>query len=166
MFIFNKNKRLALILHRPSCIIFPCNGLCSLQGRFIRRKNKLKKNKKMQVKTGDVVRVHYTGTLLDGTQFDSSVGRNPLEFTVGAGQMIAGFDAGVLGMAVGEKKTLQIDPANAYGVSNPEAIIEFPKENVPAEMQLEIGMQLNLQNQYGQPVPVVVLEVKDDVTFP
>lgn len=117
----------------------------------------------MQVKKGDVVRVHYTGTLLDGTQFDSSVGRNPLEFTVGAGQMIAGFDAGVLGMTVGEKKTLQIDPENAYGPSNPEAIIEFPKENVPAEMQLEVGMQLNLQNQYGQPVPVVVLEVKDDV---
>jgi peptidylprolyl isomerase len=117
----------------------------------------------MQVKKGDVVRVHYTGTLLDGTQFDSSVGRNPLEFTVGAGQMIAGFDAGVLGMTVGEKKTLQIDPENAYGPSNPEAIIEFPKENVPAEMQLEAGMQLNLQNQYGQPVPVVVLEVKDDV---
>jgi peptidylprolyl isomerase len=117
----------------------------------------------MQVKKGDVVRVHYTGTLLDGTQFDSSVGRNPLEFTVGAGQMIAGFDAGVLGMAIGEKKTLQIDPENAYGLSNPEAIIEFPKSNVPAEMQLEIGMQLNLQNEYGQPVPVVVLEVKDDV---
>lgn len=117
----------------------------------------------MQVKKGDLVRVHYTGTLLDGTQFDSSVGRNPLEFTVGAGQMIAGFDAGVLGMVVGEKKTLQIDPENAYGHSNPEAIIEFPKENVPAEMQLEPGMQLNLQNQYGQPVPVVVLEVKDDV---
>ncbi len=117
----------------------------------------------MQVKKGDVVRVHYTGTLLDGTQFDSSVGRNPLEFTVGAGQMIAGFDAGVLGMAIGEKKTLQIDPENAYGLSNPEAIIEFPKSNVPAEMQLEVGMQLNLQNEYGQPVPVVVLEVKDDL---
>ena len=116
-----------------------------------------------QVKKGDVVRVHYTGTLLDGTQFDSSVGRKPLEFTVGAGQMIAGFDAGVLGMAIGEKKTLQIDPENAYGLSNPEAIIEFPKDNVPAEMQLEVGMQLNLQNEYGQPVPVVVLEVKDDV---
>jgi peptidylprolyl isomerase len=86
-----------------------------------------------------------------------------LEFTVGAGQMIAGFDAGVLGMTVGEKKTLQIDPENAYGHSNPEAIIEFPKENVPTEMQLEVGMQFNLQNQYGQPVPVVLLEVKDDV---
>lgn len=117
----------------------------------------------MQVKTGDVVRVHYTGTLLDGSQFDSSVGRNPLEFTVGAGQMIAGFDAGVVGMVVGEKKTLQIDPDHGYGQSNPEAIIEFPKENVPEGMTLEIGMQLNLQNQYGQPVPVVIMEVKDDV---
>jgi len=117
----------------------------------------------MQVKTGDVVRVHYTGTLLDGSQFDSSVGRNPLEFTVGAGQMIAGFDAGVLGMFVGEKKTLQIDPDHGYGQSNPEAIIEFPRTNVPEGMELEIGMQLNLQNEYGQPVPVVIIDIKDDV---
>lgn len=117
----------------------------------------------MQVKTGDVVRVHYTGTLVDGSQFDSSVGRNPLEFTVGAGQMIAGFDAGVLGMAVGEKKTLQIDPDHGYGQSNPEAIIEFPRTNVPEGMELEIGMQLNLQNEYGQPVPVVIMEIREDV---
>ena len=117
----------------------------------------------MQVKTGDVVRVHYTGTLLDGSQFDSSVGRNPLEFTVGAGQMIAGVDAGVLGMAVGEKKTLQIDPDHGYGQSNPEAIIEFPRTNVPEGMELEIGMQLNLQNEYGQPVPVVIMEIREDV---
>lgn len=117
----------------------------------------------MQVKKGDVVRVHYTGTLTDGSQFDSSVGRNPLEFTVGAGQMIAGFDAGVLGMVVGEKKTLQIDPDNGYGQSNPEAIIEFPKTNVPEGMELEVGMQLNLQNEYGQPVPVVIIELREDV---
>ncbi len=117
----------------------------------------------MQVKQGDVVRVHYTGTLLDGTQFDSSVGRNPLEFKVGAGQMIKGFDAGVVGMALGEKKTIQIDPDHGYGQKDPEAIIEFPASNVPEGMTLEIGQQLNLQNQYGQPVPVVVLEVKEDV---
>ena len=117
----------------------------------------------MQVKKGDVVRVHYTGTLTDGSQFDSSVGRNPLEFTVGAGQMIAGFDAGVLGMVVGEKKTLQIDPENGYGLSNPEAIIEFPKTNVPEGMELEVGMQLNLQNEYGQPVPVVIIELREDL---
>ena len=119
----------------------------------------------MQVKTGDVVRVHYTGTLLDGSQFDSSVGRNPLEFTVGAGQMIAGFDAGVLGMVVGEKKTLQIDPDHGYGQSNPEAIIEFPRTNVPEGMVLEIGMQLNLQNEYGQPVPVVIMEITEEVVI-
>ena len=117
----------------------------------------------MQVKKGDVVRVHYTGTLLDGSQFDSSVGRSPLEFTVGAGQMIAGFDAGVLGMSVGDKKTIQIDPDNGYGQKDPNAIIEFPASNVPEGMQVEVGMKLNLQNQYGQPVPVEVIEVKEDV---
>jgi peptidylprolyl isomerase len=117
----------------------------------------------MQVKSGDVVRVHYTGTLLDGTQFDSSVGRAPLEFTVGAGQMIAGFDAGVLGMSIGEKKTIQIDPDHGYGQKDPNAIIEFPSSNIPEGMTVEVGQKLNLQNQYGQPVPVVVMEVKEDV---
>jgi peptidylprolyl isomerase len=117
----------------------------------------------MQVKSGDVVRVHYTGTLLDGTQFDSSVGRAPLEFTVGAGQMIAGFDAGVQGMVVGEKKTIQIDPDHGYGQKDPSAIIEFPASNIPEGMTIEVGQKLNLQNQYGQPVPVVVMEVKEEV---
>ena len=117
----------------------------------------------MQVKSGDVVRVHYTGTLEDGSQFDSSVGRAPLEFTVGAGQMIAGFDAGVVGMAVGEKKTILIDPDHGYGQKDPSAIIEFPSSNIPEAMTVEVGMKLNLQNQYGQPVPVVVMEVKEEV---
>ena len=117
----------------------------------------------MQVKSGDVVRVHYTGTLEDGSQFDSSVGRAPLEFTVGAGQMIAGFDAGVVGMAVGEKKTILIGPDHGYGQKDPSAIIEFPSSNIPEGMTVEVGMKLNLQNQYGQPVPVVVMEVKEDV---
>lgn len=116
----------------------------------------------MQAKKGDIVRVHYTGKLNDGSQFDSSVGRTPLEFTLGAGQMIAGFDAGVLGMAIGEKKTINIDPANGYGLKNPEAIIDFPKSNIPEGMSIEIGMKLNLQNEYGQPVPVEVVEIKDD----
>ena len=116
----------------------------------------------MQAKKGDVVRVHYTGKLTDGSQFDSSTGRAPLEFTLGAGQMIAGFDAGVLGMAIGEKKTINIDPANGYGHKNPEAIIEFPKSNIPEGMSIEIGMKLNLQNEYGQPVPVEVVEIKED----
>ena len=116
-----------------------------------------------QVKEGDVVRVHYTGTLTNGEQFDSSVGKDPLEFTVGAGQMIKGFDAAMPGMAVGEKKTINIAPEDAYGVKNEEAIIEFPKEHVPAYMKLEPGMQLTLSDQAGNPVPVVVMAVKDDV---
>lgn len=117
----------------------------------------------MQAKTGDVVRVHYTGRLTDGTLFDSSEGRDPLEFTIGAGQMIKGFDTGVLGMEVGEKKTLQIAPTEAYGERDEEAIIEFPSANIPEDMQLEPGMQLTLRNQFGQPIPVVVLEVKEEI---
>ncbi len=117
----------------------------------------------MQVKVGDVVRVHYTGKLLDGTTFDSSEGRDPLEFTVGAGQMISGFDSGVQGMNVGDKKTIQIAADDAYGQRDEEAVIEFPKENVPAELQVEPGMQLTLRNQHGHPIPVVVLEVKEDI---
>lgn len=117
----------------------------------------------MQAKSGDVVRVHYTGRLLDGTTFDSSEGREPLEFTVGAGQMISGFDAGVHGMNVGDKKTIQIAPEDAYGLRDDEAVIEFPSENVPPDMKLEAGMQLTLRNQYGQPVNVVVLEIREDV---
>ena len=116
-----------------------------------------------QVKDGDVVKVHYTGKLSNGEQFDSSAGREPLEFTVGAGQMIKGFDAAMPGMNLGEKKTINIAPEDAYGTRSEEAIIEFPKENVPADMILEPGMPLTLSNQAGQPVPVIVVEVKDDV---
>ena len=116
-----------------------------------------------QVKEGDVVRVHYTGKLMNGEQFDSSAGREPLEFTVGAGQMIKGFDAAMPGMAVGEKKTINIPAAEAYGEKNEDAIIEFPKEQIPADMKLEPGMQLTLSDPNGNPVPVVVVEIKDEV---
>lgn len=116
-----------------------------------------------QVKHGDVVRVHYTGKLVSGDQFDSSVGREPLEFTVGAGMMIKGFDDAMPGMTVGEKKTVNIAAADAYGEKDPNAIIDFPKENVPEDMKLEPGMQLTLSNQAGQPFPVVVVEVKEEV---
>ncbi|MCB0709390.1 MAG: FKBP-type peptidyl-prolyl cis-trans isomerase, partial [Chitinophagaceae bacterium] len=80
-----------------------------------------------QVKAGDVVKVHYTGKLVNGEQFDSSVGREPLEFTVGAGQMIKGFDAALPGMIIGDKKTINIAPEDAYGPRSEEAIIDFPK---------------------------------------
>jgi len=117
----------------------------------------------MQAKNGDNVKVHYTGKLLNGEQFDSSAGREPLEFTVGAGQMIKGFDLAIPGMVVGDKKTINIPVVDAYGEKSDEAIIEFPKSNVPADMKLEPGMQLTLSNEYGQPVPVTVIGEKDDI---
>lgn len=116
-----------------------------------------------EVKSGDVVKVHYTGKLTNGEQFDSSTGREPLEFTVGAGQMIAGFDAALPGMKVGDKKTIDIPAKDGYGETDETAIIEFPKENVPADMKLEIGQQLTLSNEQGQPFPVIVKEVQDDI---
>ena len=125
--------------------------------------NKIKIKIMKQVKEGDVVKVHYTGKLINGEQFDSSADREPLEFTVGAGQMIKGFDAAMPGMNLGEKKTINIAPEDGYGPRSEEAIIPFPKENIPADMKLEPGMQLTLSNQDGQPVPVIVVEVKDDV---
>ena len=116
-----------------------------------------------KVKKGDHVKVHYTGKLTSGEQFDSSKGKQPLAFTVGAGQMIKGFDEAIPGMEVGEKKTINIAPENAYGEKNIEAIIEFPKSNIPEDMKLEPGMKLQLQNEQGHPIPVVVTEVKEDV---
>lgn len=118
-----------------------------------------------KAKKGDSVKVHYKGTLTSGEQFDSSEGRAPLEFTVGAGQMIAGFDKAIPGMTVGEKKTINIAPADGYGEKNEDAIIEFPKANIPPDMKLEPGMQLQLRNEAGHPVPVTVTEVKDDIVI-
>lgn len=116
-----------------------------------------------KAKNGDKVKVHYTGKLKNGEQFDSSVGKDPLAFTVGAGQMIKGFDGAVPGMEVGEKKTINIKPEDAYGNVNEEAIIEFPKSNIPDTLEIKEGMQLQLQNEAGQPVPVVVKEIKDEI---
>jgi len=114
-----------------------------------------------KAKKGDKVKVHYRGTLTDGQQFDSSEGRPPLEFTVGAGQMIAGFDAAIPGMEVGEKKTITLSPKDAYGERSDDAMITFPKSNVPADMKLEPGMKLQLRNQEGYPVQVTVTEIRE-----
>ena len=86
-----------------------------------------------------------------------------MEFSGGAGQMIKGFDAAMPGMAIGDKKTINIVPEEAYGAKDPAAIIEFPKEHIPADMKLEPGMQLTLTDPNGNPVPVVVVEVKEEV---
>lgn len=118
-----------------------------------------------QVKAGDTVKVHYHGRLTDGTTFDSSEGRAPLEFEVGSGMVIKGFDDGLLGMAVGEKKTIEIPVEDAYGPKDPEAIIEFPKDRFPPDMKPEVGMRLSMTNGSGQQIPVVITEVKPEVVI-
>lgn len=117
----------------------------------------------MQAKDGDKVKVHYHGKLRSGETFDSSQGRDPLEFTVGSGQVIKGFDDGVRGMSVGDKKTLEIEANEAYGAKEQGNIIEFPKNQFPADMNPQPGQQLMLSSGDGQQFPVVVTEVKEDV---
>ncbi|MDK3017181.1 FKBP-type peptidyl-prolyl cis-trans isomerase [Pseudodonghicola flavimaris] len=109
------------------------------------------------IKTGDTVRIHYTGTLKDGSQFDSSEGREPLEFTVGSGQIIPGLDAALPGMAVGEAKTVEVPCDQAYGPTNPEARQSVPREGIPDHIPLEPGTQLQMQTPQGQVVPVTVV---------
>ena len=116
-----------------------------------------------QVKKGDTVKVHYHGKLTDGTTFDSSEGRDPLEFEVGSGMVIPGFDNGVTGMSVGEKKTVVIPAEEAYGPKQEDMIMEFPKERFPEDLVPEAGMQLNMSNGSGQNFPVVIVEVKDEI---
>lgn len=111
---------------------------------------------------GDRVRVHYTGRLKDGKVFDSSRGREPLEFEIGAGMMIAGFDRAVDGMAVGEQKTVEIPSGEAYGERREEMVIDVPRQQVPEGVNPEVGQQLALNNGSGQQVPVVVKEVTNE----
>jgi len=118
-----------------------------------------------QVKTGDKVKVHYQGRLRNGETFDSSEGREPLEFTVGSGQVIKGFDDGVQGMQPGEKKTVEIDVKDAYGEKQQEMLIEFPKTQFPPDMNPEVGMQLMMNNGAGQSFPVTIAEVRDETVL-
>ena len=110
---------------------------------------------------GDKVKVHYHGTLKSGETFDSSKGKEPLEFTVGSGQVIKGFDDGVTGMAIGDKKSINIPNAEAYGPVNDEMVIQFDRAQIPADIPLEVGGTLNMHQDGGQVIPVVVREVTE-----
>ncbi|MCC5999772.1 MAG: peptidylprolyl isomerase [Pararhodobacter sp.] len=114
-----------------------------------------------QAKTGDTVHFHYTGTLDDGTVFDSSEGREPLSFTLGSGQIIPGLDAAIDGMSVGERKTVTIGADQAYGAYQPEARQAIPRDQIPAHIPLDPGTQLQMQAQDGQAIPVVVADVNE-----
>ena len=115
-----------------------------------------------KVKSGDTVRIHYTGTLLDGSTFDSSEGRDPLEFSVGSGQIIPGLDAALPGMEIGEKKTVEIPATEAYGPIDPASRQDVPRAEIPEDIPLEVGTQLQVQTPQGQVLPVTVFQVTED----
>jgi peptidylprolyl isomerase len=115
-----------------------------------------------QATTGDTVRVHYTGTLHDGTTFDSSEGREPLEFTVGGGQVIPGFDQAVEGMEPGDTKTVEIPADDAYGPKREEMMLQVSPDQFPEGVDPELGQQLQLSQPDGQNVVVRVTDVQDD----
>ncbi|MGC9371116.1 MAG: FKBP-type peptidyl-prolyl cis-trans isomerase [Paracoccaceae bacterium] len=115
-----------------------------------------------EVKSGDTVRIHYKGSLADGTVFDSSEGREPLEFTVGSGQIIPGLDKALPGMTVGEKKTVVAEADEAYGQPDPNARQAVPRDQIPADIPLEVGLMLEMRTPQGQSMPVTVAEVTDE----
>lgn len=115
-----------------------------------------------QAKAGDTVQVHYTGKLEDGRVFDSSEGREPLEFTLGGGNVIPGFEAAVGGMEKGEKTTAKIEPSDAYGERRDDMVMQVDKAQMPEEMSPEVGQQLQLQLQNGQSIPVVVTSIGEE----
>ena len=115
---------------------------------------------------GDTVRIHYTGTLADGSVFDSSRGREPLEFTLGSGQVIPGFDRAVAGMAVGDSHTVTIPAAEAYGPHRPELARRIARDHFPAHIEPAVGQQLQLRgDDEGGTMVVTVREVTDDAVL-
>ncbi len=112
-------------------------------------------------KAGDTVQIHYKGTLAGGEVFDSSEGRDPLEFAVGSGMIIPGLDAAIPGMAVGDKKVVEVAADQAYGAVNDAARQAIPRGDIPADIPLEIGTQLQMQSPEGQVIPVTVVEVTE-----
>ncbi len=119
-----------------------------------------------KVKDGDKVKVHYTGTLEDGTVFDSSKDSDPIEFTVGGGQVIAGFNNAVVGMAAEETTTVDIASTDAYGPHREELVVTVPRTDVPDDMEVEPGKMIAIRTGGGDTFPATIIKVTDDeVTF-
>jgi len=114
------------------------------------------------VKENDTVKVHYTGKLADGQVFDSSEGKDPIEFTLGQGQLIPGFEKGLINMKLNEKKTINIPKDEAYGDSREDLIQEVQKSELPEEIKPEVGMGLVSKSQDGREMNLVVAEVKEE----
>ena len=115
-----------------------------------------------QAKSGDTVRIHYTGTLDDGTQFDSSAGRDPLEFALGGGQVIPGFDNAVDGMSVGDNKTVTISPEEAYGPRHEQLVQQVPRSTLPEDIEPAVGMSLQSQSPDGQVMNLVITGIEEE----
>lgn len=113
-------------------------------------------------KSGDTVRFHYTGRLTDGTQFDSSVGGDPLEVQLGTGQIISGLDASISGMSVGETATVNIAVDDAYGQHDPAKIQKVERARIPDDIDLQPGLQLGARTEDGGQVTLTVVEVAED----
>ena len=112
------------------------------------------------IKNGDTVSVHYTGTLTSGEVFDSSLERKPLKFTLGKGQLIPGFERAIMGLSVGEKIKANIPSKEAYGEHNSEMVLRVPNNQLPSELDAQVGMQLQLNQPDGQVIPVQITQVK------
>ena len=117
-----------------------------------------------EAKQGDTVKVHYTGRLDDGSEFDSSLERQPLEFVIGQGQIIPGFEQAVVGMNQGDTKTVEIAPEQAYGPRHDEAIQQIPKSALPESIQesLQLGMQLQANDPTGRPLMLTVTDIAEE----
>jgi peptidylprolyl isomerase len=111
---------------------------------------------------GDTVKVHYTGRLDDGSVFDSSKGREPLEFTIGRGRLIRGFEEASIGMSPGESRTVRIPSGQAYGPHSKELVIDFPKDQFPTAIKPEEGLALSMRQPDGSVAEVVITGVSED----
>lgn len=115
-----------------------------------------------KAKEGDTVKVHYTGKLANGEVFDSSEGRQPLEFTIGNGSLIPGFEKGVVGMDVGDTKTIKISPEEGYGERRDELVVEVNKNDFPDTVTPALGQRLQIRQQGSDPIVVTITELKEE----
>lgn len=115
-----------------------------------------------EAKPGDKVKVHYRGSLEDGTIFDTSRGRQPLEFTIGEGQVIPGFEGAVVGMEPGDSKSVTVEPQEGYGERRRELVVDVERDRFPADMEVEVGKQVQVQQKDGSPRVATIARVDDD----
>jgi peptidylprolyl isomerase len=113
-------------------------------------------------KTGDKVRVNYTGRSEDGQVFESSVGMVPFTFTIGAGEVIKGFEDAIIGMQPGERKKITIEPEDGFGLYEEDLVLEVPKSGLPTDLILQVGTDFEMEDDEGNVLPAVVIEILDD----